>query len=254
MRTIGIIPARYASSRLPGKPLLRETGKYLLEHVYEQACRAKRLDVVLVATDDERIAKAAEGFGARTVMTSPDCPSGTDRVAEAVQLLPEVLGEGIEPDMVVNIQGDEPEIPPENLDILVRTLEESDAPVATLAVRSRDPLDYQNPGVVKVVLDREGRALYFSRSPLPYFRDEAGRLGDHFLKHIGTYAYRKAFLIRLASLPPTRLERAERLEQLRILEHGSRIALAIVERDSMGIDTPDDYARFVQKYRREAHP
>jgi 3-deoxy-manno-octulosonate cytidylyltransferase (CMP-KDO synthetase) len=244
VKTAVVIPARYASSRLPGKPLLKETGKYLVQHVYEQACRS-RADRVLVATDDERIARAVHGFGGQVVLTRDDHPSGTDRVAEVAR--------GLDADVIVNLQGDEPLLPPELLDLLPDLLRhDPEADVATLAVPITSFEQWQDPACVKVVRDALGRALYFSRSPVPFVRDGRPEFGDAgpFLQHLGLYAYRRPFLLQLASLPPSPLEQLEKLEQLRVLERGRRIQVGVVRHAGLGVDTPADYERFVRAYRQ----
>jgi 3-deoxy-manno-octulosonate cytidylyltransferase (CMP-KDO synthetase) len=242
---VAVIPARYASSRLPGKPLLSETGKPLIQHVVEAAGRASRIGRVIVATDDHRILDAVLAFGGEAVMTRSDHPSGTDRVAEVARSTPEAR-------IIVNLQGDEPEISAEALDRVVALLEDDpDAPMATLATPIRSPEVYRDPACVKVVRGRNGRALYFSRSPIPCHRDG---LPDPSLEpplaflHLGLYAYRREFLLGLASLPPSPLEQAEKLEQLRVLENGHRIVVGLVDEPSVGIDTPDDYRRFVERW------
>lgn len=238
-QAIAIIPARYASTRLPGKPLLAETGKPLIQHVVEAVRQADSVARIVVATDDERIAEAVAGFGGEAVMTSADCRTGTDRLAEAAATL------GLADEQIVlNVQGDEPDIPPECLDRLVGLLAESDAPMATLCT----PLpahEADDPSKVKVVRDRSGRALYFSRSPIPHDRDATGNV-PHFL-HLGVYAYRCAFLKEFAALPSTPAESAEKLEQLRVLEHGQTILVAEVDYDGIGIDTPEDYEQFCER-------
>jgi 3-deoxy-manno-octulosonate cytidylyltransferase (CMP-KDO synthetase) len=234
-----IIPARYASTRLPGKPLLAATGKPLIQHVVENVQPARGVDRIVVATDDERIRAAVEAFGGEAVLTRADHPSGTDRIAEAAG----TLGLG-EQDIVINVQGDEPEIPPECLERLIALLESTDAPMATLAT----PLpagQAGDPNKVKVVCSRGGRALYFSRAKIPHDRDGEGTAG--YLWHLGVYAYRVGFLKRFAALPPTAAEVAEKLEQLRALEHGQSIAVAVVDYHGTGIDTPEDYAAFVKR-------
>ena len=230
-----VIPARYASARLPGKPLLAETGKPLIQHVWERVAEAERLTTVVVATDDERIRAAVEGFGGRVVMTRDDHPSGTDRVAE--------VAEGLDADVLVNVQGDEPEIDPADLDRLVARLEGTDDDIATLARPfGADEADtFADPHAVKVVFDAAGRALYFSRSPIPHGTDpEGGWL------HLGVYAFRRPALLRFAGAPPSALETRERLEQLRALEMGMTLGVVVTHNDALGIDTEDDYARFVQ--------
>jgi 3-deoxy-manno-octulosonate cytidylyltransferase (CMP-KDO synthetase) len=243
MKRLAIIPARYASTRLPGKPLLAQTGKPLIRHVVEQVRKARRLDRIVVATDDQRILDAVTGFGAEAVMTSTACRTGTDRLAEAAGKL------GLaDEDIVVNVQGDEPDIPPECVDGLVELLEASDAPMATLATPL--PADQAgNTNKVKVVLDRAGKALYFSRAKVPHDRDGTGA---SYLLHLGIYAYRVGFLRLFAALPPTPAEEAEKLEQLRALEHGYRIAVKVVDYHGIGIDTPEDYAAFVARQLRGA--
>jgi len=240
MSAVAIIPARYASTRLPGKPLLDRTGKYLIKHVVEAVQPARRIERVVVATDDERIAHAVGSFGGEVVMTSADCRSGTDRLAQAAERLC-LPGDQI----VVNVQGDEPEIPADCIDRLVELLETSGADMATLATPLR-PDQIGDTNRVKVVCDRNGNALYFSRSGIPFDRDGTGQAG--YLLHLGIYAYRVKFLYHYAALPSTPLEQAEKLEQLRALEHGYRIAVGIVDYDGAGIDTPEDYAAFVRRW------
>jgi 3-deoxy-manno-octulosonate cytidylyltransferase (CMP-KDO synthetase) len=245
MEILGVIPARFASTRLPGKPLLAETGRPLIQHVVEAARRSSRLERVIVATDDIRILEAVERFGGEAVMTRADHPSGTDRVAEVAAAVPGAR-------IVVNIQGDEPEISPQALDLLVAILERDEsAPMATLATPIHDEAIYHDPACVKVVCSAAGQALYFSRSPIPYHRDglpsPASRSPLGYL-HLGLYAYRRDFLLGLAQLPPSPLESREKLEQLRVLEAGHRIAVGFIDEPSVGIDTPDDYRRFVQRW------
>jgi 3-deoxy-manno-octulosonate cytidylyltransferase (CMP-KDO synthetase) len=241
-----VIPARHASSRLPGKPLLRQTGKYLVQHVYEQALRARRVDEVLVATDDPRIVAAVARFGGRAVLTRRDHPSGTDRVAEVARRL--------DADIVINLQGDEPLVDPAALDLLPALLErDPDADLATLAVPLASAGQWRNPNCVKVVCDAAGRALYFSRSPIPYVRDgqpDFAARPPRFLQHLGLYAYRRPFLLALAALPPEPLEQLEKLEQLRVLALGRRIRVGVVEHAAVGVDTYEDYERFVRAYRQ----
>ncbi len=244
MTAVAIIPARYASSRLPGKPLLRDTGKYLIQHVYEQVSHAARLRQVIVATDDERIVRAVKSFDGHARMTRSDHPSGTDRIAEIAA----ALGDEI----IVNVQGDEPEIRPADIDRLVELLaDQADCDIATLACPFGPDADPSDPNAVKVVVDRRGRALYFSRGLIPYPRDTAGRPkepGDCLL-HLGIYAYRRTALMRLADTAPTPLEQQEKLEQLRALESGMDIAVAVVGQAAPGIDTREDYAGFVERCR-----
>jgi 3-deoxy-manno-octulosonate cytidylyltransferase (CMP-KDO synthetase) len=236
-----VIPARMASTRLPEKPLLRRTGKYLVQHTWEQAKRVRGATAVLVATDDERVAAAVRSFGGEAVMTSPDCASGTDRVAEAVRDRSEAL--------VVNVQGDEPEFDVEAVDALIDALRRDPSlPLGTLAVVASED-ERERPSAVKVVVDREGDALYFSRSRIPFHRDL--RPGDAMdppvLRHVGIYAFRREAVLAFSRLEPTPLERAEKLEQLRALEHGWRIRVLVGRRAPPGIDTPDDYEAFVRR-------
>ncbi len=247
MKTAIIIPARYASSRLPGKPLLKETGKFLIQHVYEQACQTQAHEVI-VATDDQRIFDAVAGFGGRAVMTRGDHASGTDRVAEVARKL--------EADVIVNLQGDEPLIDPADLDLLPDLLKQDPAAdVATLAARITSVDQWNDPNCVKVVCDSCGRALYFSRSPIPFVRDgrpDFLRQPPQFLQHLGLYAYKRSFLLKLATLPPEPLEELEKLEQLRVLAIGRCIHVGIVKHAARGVDTPADYQRFVATYQKTA--
>ena len=245
MRTAIVLPARYASVRLPGKPLLRETGKPLIQHVYEQAARAKCGGRVIVATDDERIRAAVLAFGGEVVMTRADHVSGTDRVAE--------VAAGLDVDVVVNLQGDEPQFPPDALDALVALLATNPAAdAATLMTPIRDRETYLSPNCVKVVTDARGRALYFSRSPIPMVRDGEPDFATDpslFHLHLGVYAYRRDALLRLAATPPHALELAEKLEQLRVLAGGGSIYVAAIPHAHRGVDTPADYAAFVESDR-----
>lgn len=242
MSAIVIIPARYASTRLPGKPLLAETGKPLIQHCVESVRKAKLVERIVVATDDKRIADAVAAFGGEAVMTSAECRTGTDRLAEAAGKLG-LAGD----DIVVNVQGDEPDMPGECVDRLVKLLEDSACPMATLATPlSAD--EAADPNKVKVTLRADGRAMYFSRSPIPYDRQ---REGVEYLWHLGIYAYRVDFLKRYTALDATPTEQAEKLEQLRALESGFDIAVAVVDYDGQGIDTPEDYAEFVKRFAAE---
>jgi len=242
MRTVAIIPARYASTRLPGKPLLAETGKPLIQHVVEAAAAAQKLQAVYVATDDPRIFDAVKAFGGQAVMTSADHATGTDRLAEAAERIG-LAGD----DIVVNVQGDEPEMNPGDIDRLVELLIDSGAPMATLAAPlSADDAD--SPANVKVVLAADGSALYFSRARIPHDRDGAG---CEYLLHLGIYAYRRRFLAEYVAMPQGELERIEKLEQLRALQAGHRIAVAVVASAAPGIDTPEDYGAFVARIKNE---
>ncbi len=242
MRIVGLIPARYGSTRFPGKPLAQLWGKPLIQHVYERARKSPILEKVVVATDDERIRRCVEDFGGQALMTSPEHRCGTERLAEAAQ----ILGLADE-DIVVNIQGDQPLLAPEALEELIRPLLLSlEVPMATLAIPIERPEEIQDPHRVKVVLDREGRALYFSRAPIPYFRPPGK--APLYLRHIGLYAYRKEFLDLFVKLPPGELEEAEKLEQLRALEAGYPIAVSITRYECPEVDTPEDLKRIIQVY------
>ena len=230
-----IIPARWASTRFPGKPLAMLRGKPLVQHVWERACRAKSVDRVIVATDDMRIAQAAFDFGAEIALTSPKHPTGTDRLAEVAAKLPSA---GI----ILNVQGDEPDIAPATIDRLARALAgDRELGMVTAANPVTDPSDIRNPNVVKVVTGRNGRALYFSRSVIPHDRD--GRGGVKYLRHQGIYGYRRKVLLDFVKWKPTPLEKAEKLEQLRALENGVAIGVIIVKNASVGVDAPEDLAR-----------
>jgi 3-deoxy-manno-octulosonate cytidylyltransferase (CMP-KDO synthetase) len=240
---VAVIPARFASTRLPGKPLLSDTGKPLIQHVVEAAQRAKTLQRVIVATDDDRIACAVRGFGGEVAMTRPDHPSGTDRVAEVAARLPDAR-------IVVNLQGDEPEVSPLALDRVVEMLQhDADCVMSTLGTPITDEEIFLDPACVKVVFGSNGRALYFSRSPIPCHRDGLPGDGVQGHLHLGLYAYRRAFLLELAQRPTSPLEKTEKLEQLRVLEAGYSIAVGVIEDPAVGIDTPADYARFVERWR-----
>ena len=250
MRAIGIIPARYASTRLPGKALALIAGEPMVWHVYLRARAARSLDQVLVATDDERILRAVLDRGGEAVLTRPDHVSGTDRLAE--------VAASLDCDLVVNLQGDEPLMEPAVIEAAVAPfLAEPDLRLSTAATPIRDADEYRDPAAVKVVLDERGYALYFSRSPLPYFRlDTAPGAADNTfrdantgltaLKHLGLYVYRRETLLWLSELPPTALEQAEKLEQLRALGHGCPIRVVTVDYSPLGVDTPED----LEKVRR----
>ena len=235
MRTAIIIPARYASTRFPGKPLHSLAGQPMIRHVWERCRGSRRAAAVLVATDDDRIKKVAEGFGAEVVMTRADHPSGTDRLAEVVLARPEF-------DAVLNVQGDEPLISPGLIDELIETLEaDTGTDIVTAAVPISDPERIADPNVVKAVVGADGRALYFSRSPVPYDRS-AGGPARRCLWHKGIYAYRREFLLRYVQWPPSPLEQLEQLEQLRALENGGVIRVVETTEVSPGVDTPDQAA------------
>ena len=238
MRILGIIPARYGSTRFPGKPLHPIAGKPLVQHVVERCRLAQSLSEVVVATDDARIAAVARKF-CRVEMTSDQHPSGTDRIAEVV--------ERCACDAAVNVQGDEPLIDPAVIDAVARALD--GAPMSTAATPLRDSADYDNPNVVKVVVNAAGRALYFSRRTIPFVRDAASRpvaeqlAAFPFLKHLGIYGYRRDTLLRLVRFPVSPLEAAEKLEQLRALEHDIDIAVVRVDYECVGVDVPEDVER-----------
>lgn len=237
---IAIIPARYSSTRFPGKMLASDTGKPLIQHVYEQTIRAKHISRVVVATDDERIFSAVRGFGGEAQMTRADHPNGSCRSAE--------VAANLSCEFIVNVQGDEPEIDPALLDRAIESLaHHKDCVVATIGSPFRGDEDASDSNIVKVVTDREQRALYFSRSQIPYPRVKDSGVTP--LKHIGVYVYRREFLLEYVTLPPTPLEIAESLEQLRVLEHGYRMAVVIAEAHHHGIDTPAQYEAFVKRWK-----
>ncbi|QEL19000.1 3-deoxy-manno-octulosonate cytidylyltransferase [Limnoglobus roseus] len=245
MRSVIVIPARFASTRLPGKPLLRETGKFLIEHVYEQAAKVRGTHAVIVATDDDRICDAVRSFGGRAVMTREDHASGTDRIAEVAAELPDA-------DVFVNLQGDEPQFDPTAVELLMSLMRDGRANMATLATPIRDQATYENPNGVKVVRADDGRALYFSRSPIPHVRDgQPDFASGRFLLHLGVYAYRRESLLRIAATPPHPLEESEKLEQLRMLATGGTIRVEVIPAAHRGVDTPADYAAFVESYRHD---
>lgn len=234
LRILGVIPARYASSRFPGKALVTIAGKSMLQHVWERASQARYLTSVVIATDDERIRAEAERFHARVVMTREDHPSGTDRVAE--------VASASNAEIVVNIQGDEPLIDPAAIDAAVLGLMDGDEiPMGTLKKKIERPEEIGNPNVVKVVTDLAGDAIYFSRAAIPFVRSDGA--APVCFKHIGLYVYRRDFLLNYSDLPVGPLEQAERLEQLRALENGYRIRVVETEYESLGVDTPEDWAK-----------
>ncbi|MDZ7370099.1 MAG: 3-deoxy-manno-octulosonate cytidylyltransferase [candidate division KSB1 bacterium] len=236
-RIVVVIPARWASTRFPGKPLANIAGKPMIQRVYERVSQARDIDEVLVATDDERISGAVATFGGRAVLTPSELPSGTDRTAFVARQL--------QADILVNVQGDEPLIDPAAVEMTANLLlEDETADLSTLARRVKSVEDLENPNKVRVVLDRFGHALYFSRAVIPYLRDvkdSFGRLERFpYLEHIGIYGYRREALFQLTALPPSSLEEAERLEQLRALENGMTIKVGICDFVSQGVDTPED--------------
>ncbi len=244
MNIVVVIPARYGSSRFEAKVLANKTGKYLVQHSYERALCAKGISEVIIAADDERVMQACRSFGARCVMTSVDHQSGTDRIAEAV--------EKVSCDIIVNLQADEPEIDPAHIEKVAGLLVNNpNAAMATLIAPFETPEQIANPNIVKCVTDSSGRALYFSRSPIPYNRQAQG-VGDvkGYWRHLGIYAYRKSFLKAFTSLKPSFLETTEKLEQLRALENGYTILTGSVERVWDGVDTPEQYEAFVTRYKQ----
>jgi 3-deoxy-manno-octulosonate cytidylyltransferase (CMP-KDO synthetase) len=247
MRITALIPARFASTRFEGKALADIQGKPMVQHVYERAARAGLVSEVIVATDDERIVAVVKAFGGRVEMTAHNHETGTDRLAE--------VAARIDSDIIVNVQGDEPLIEPAMIDEAIRPLTLDDSiKMGTLKTRIKSLHDFLSPNVVKVITDRDGFALYFSRSPLPNFRDkwndlkdeafESGRLLCY--KHIGIYVYRRDFLLQFAKMPPTYLEMAEKLEQLRALENGFRIKVEETKYESIGVDTPADLEKVME--------
>ena len=268
MKIVVCIPARLGSTRFPAKVLAKDTGKFLVQHVWEKACQAKVPQKVIIATDDKQVVDAAKTFGAEAVLTSPDLQSGTDRVAAAIK--------NLDVDIVINLQGDEPEIEPASIDVLANLmLETKKYEMGTLAAPFQNKEQIADPAIVKVIISSSvvrdaycgkdqsqesqcairntqyGQAIYFSRSVIPYDRAAVG-IGPirNYLRHLGIYAYRKDFLLKITKLPPSMLEKAESLEQLRVIENGYKILVGIVERASSGIDTPDQYAEFVQRYKK----
>ena len=236
---IVVIPARYQSSRLPGKPLADIAGRPMIEHVYRRAQAAESVGSVLVATDDTRIQEAVTKFGGKVVLTAGDHQSGTDRLAEAVC--------DLKFDLVVNLQADEPLVNPMAIDLALKALANNPKLLmSTIRCPIETPADLENPNVVKVAVDTEGFALYFSRSPIPYFRNFDLETPQSAYRHVGLYAYRRKFLLHLASLKPTQLERTEQLEQLRALEHGFRIQTVEIKQEPVGVDTQQDLDRVRQ--------
>jgi len=250
MKITAVIPARYASVRFPGKALALIEGKPMIQHVYERTVRASLIDSVIVATDDERIRQAVVAFGGTCCMTRVEHETGTDRLAEVAQSL--------EADIIVNVQGDEPLIAPEMIDQAIRPfLDDPALRMGTLKTRIKCLHDFLSPNVVKVVTDMLGNALYFSRSPLPFFRDKWQDLKDESFvsgkllcyKHVGLYVFRRDFLVEFAAMAPTFLEVSEKLEQLRAVENGVRIRVVETEFESIGVDTPDDLTKARERFK-----
>jgi len=246
MSAVIVIPARFGSVRFPGKVLARQTGKYLIQHVWEQARQAKCASRVILAVEDPRTVDAAKEFGAEAVLTDPNLPSGTDRVAAVARML-----DGNE--LIINVQGDEPEIDPRCIDQLAELMAEGSAAMGTLGTPFMNFDEPKNPNAVKVVCDKTGSALYFSRSLIPFPRDGVETLPKDFqyFLHLGIYAYHRDFLLTFTQLPPAPLEQIEKLEQLRALWHGYRICVGITDYRSRGVDTPEEYAAFVERYAKK---
>jgi 3-deoxy-D-manno-octulosonate cytidylyltransferase len=244
-KVVVVIPARYGSTRLPGKPLVQLAGKPMIQRVYERAKLAKQANQVIVATDDERIVKAVEAFGGEARMTRTDHRTGTERVAE--------VAAHVEGDIFVNVQGDEPLLDPAAVDTAVASLlEEPVASISTVATPIKTPGDIMDPNVVKTVLDFDGNALYFSRAPIPWVRDTASKTLVRHLKHLGLYVFQREALLEYATLPQGELERIEQLEQLRWMENGWKIRVAEVEHDAVSVDVPEDVER-VEKLLQAQH-
>ncbi len=238
---LGIIPARYGSTRFPGKPLLKLGDKTMIHRVYDQA-KKSNLDEVIVATDDDRIVKEVESFGGRAYLTSSEIPSGTDRCLAALD------ASGIEASAVVNIQGDEPFIDPEQINAILELLESDKVEIATLVSPAQNQKEVSNPNRVKVVLSASGKALYFSRLPIPFVKDNDSAISDNYYIHLGIYGYKTQTLRAITRLNPGKLERAESLEQLRWLENGHEIYTAQTEERTEAIDTPEDLEYIEKKY------
>lgn len=235
-KVVIVIPARYGSTRLPGKPLVSLAGKPMIQRVYERANQAKTAGRVVVATDDERIVKAVEEFGGEARLTRTDHRTGTERIAE--------VAAHIDGEVFVNVQGDEPLLDPVAVDTAVNSLlEEPAAAISTVAVLIRTPADIMDPNVVKTVVDFEDNAIYFSRAPIPWVRDSAHKTHARHLKHLGLYVFQRGALLEYPTLPQGELERVEQLEQLRWLENGWKIRVAEVEHDAVSVDVPEDVAR-----------
>lgn len=241
MNTLCVIPARFASTRLPGKPLADIAGKPMIVRVYQQAAKARRLTGVIAAVDDERVYEAVVSNGGRAMMTAKDHPTGTDRLAEVAAAHPEA-------ELIINVQGDEPMIEPAIIDELAAAFDDDpDLQMATVKSPMESQADINNPNNVKVVTDKNGYALYFSRSPLPYFRENTGMT---VYKHIGIYAYKRDFLLEYAKMMPTQLEQTESLEQLRALENGYKIKVIETDYHFVGVDTPEDLAEVNAAYQK----
>lgn len=251
MKITAVIPARYASTRFPGKALAEIDGRPMIQHVYQRTAQSRLVGRVIVATDDLRIADAVTAIGGEAIMTSTGHETGTDRLAE--------VAAGLDADIIVNVQGDEPLIDPAMIDLAIQPLlEEADLQMATVKSRIKCLHDFLSPNVVKVVTDNRGNALYFSRSPLPFFRDKWKDLKDESFccgkllcyKHVGLYVYRRDFLLKFAALPAAFLETSEKLEQLRAIENGVKIRVVETDFESIGVDTPDDLLKAQEQFRK----
>ncbi len=243
MKILCVIPARYASTRLPGKPLVDICGKTMIQRTYEQAKKAKIPDEVIVATDDKRVFDEVVRFGGTAVMTSPHHMNGTDRLAEVALLHPEA-------DVIVNVQGDEPLIAPDVIDRLCNVFIRPEAPPMATVATEMDEEEYQEASAVKVVMNLQGEAMYFSRSLIPYPRNAFG-LGSTPYKHIGIYAYKRDFLLKYAEMEPTPIEKTESLEQLRVLENGYKIQVIVTSHKFIGIDTPEDLKKIREYFSKK---
>lgn len=246
LRSMIVIPARLSSTRLPRKLLLADTGKPLIQHTFEAASLAKKPQRILVATDSEEIADAVLSFGGQVEFTSANCTCGTERVAEIAAKTPNV-------DVLINVQGDEPEISASAIDLVVELLDQNPSVnMSTLAAPIRSKRDLHDPACVKLVFDQHYKAIYFSRAPIPFVRDWSDSLlstdPPYFHRHIGIYAYRRDFLLHLARLPSSMIERCENLEQLRVIDAGFSILIGVINSVTLGIDTPDDYRHFLKKF------
>lgn len=242
VKIIAVIPARYDSTRFPGKVLAKDTGKFLIQHTFEQVCRAEIIKKVIIATDSTEVQTACKSFGADCIMTACSHQSGTDRIAEAVKT--------IDTDIVINVQADEPEIEPENINLLAQLMiDNRQVKMATLAAKFKTTTQITDPNIVKVIIGKDRFAKYFSRSVIPYCRKKGpvGNINDYY-RHLGIYAYTKDFLLHITTLPAGRLEQIEQLEQLRVIEYGFQILTGLVSRTADGIDTPRQYAEFVKRY------
>jgi 3-deoxy-manno-octulosonate cytidylyltransferase (CMP-KDO synthetase) len=244
VKITAVIPARYESTRFPGKVLAKETGKYLIQHTFEQVCKSKLIQKVIIATDSQIVLDACKSFGAEGVMTSATHQSGTDRIAEAVMK--------IDTDIIINVQGDEPEIEPANIELLAQLMiDNRQAKMATLVSKFEDKEQILNPNIVKVIIGKDKFAKYFSRSVIPYCREDGpvGNIDDYY-RHLGIYAYTKEFLLHITKLPAGRLEKIEQLEQLRVIEYGFGILTGLVKHIAPGIDTPQQYKDFVKRVKK----